>query len=82
MENERGQKCTRVLVSNPEDLPAREKYLYIEEPIAKVEILTPNEFVGNLMTLSQDRRGQFKNQQYIDSGRVMLTYELPMNELI
>jgi len=82
MENERGQKCTRILVSNPEDLPAREKYLYIEEPIAKVEILTPNEFVWNLMTLSQDRRGVFKNQQYIDSGRVMLTYELPMNELI
>jgi GTP-binding protein LepA len=82
MENERGQKCTRVLVSNPEDLPSREKYLYIEEPVAKVEILTPNEFVGNLMTLSQERRGIFKNQQYIDSGRVMLTYELPMNELI
>lgn len=82
IENERGQKCTRILVSNPEDLPAREKYLYIEEPIAKVEILTPNEFVWNLMTLSQDRRGIFKNQQYIDSDRVMLTYELPMNELI
>jgi GTP-binding protein LepA len=82
IENERGQKCTRILVSNPEDLPAREKYLYIEEPIAKVEILTPNEFVWNLMTLSQDRRWVFKNQQYIDSDRVMLTYELPMNELI
>lgn len=82
LENEKGQKCTRILVSNPEDLPAREKYLYIEEPIAKVEILTPNEFVGNLMTLSQERRGIFKNQQYIDSDRVMLTYELPMNELI
>ncbi len=82
IDNEKGQKCTRILVSNPEDLPAREKYLYIEEPIAKVEILTPNEFVGNLMTLSQERRGIFKNQQYIDSDRVMLTYELPMNELI
>jgi len=82
IENVRGQKCTRILVSNPEDLPAREKYLYIEEPIAKVEILTPNEFVGNLMQLSQERRGNFKNQQYIDADRVMLTYELPMNELI
>ena len=82
IENVKGQKCTRILVSNPEDLPAREKYLFIEEPIAKVEILTPNEFVGNLMQLSQERRGNFKNQQYIDSDRVMLTYELPMNELI
>ncbi|MDD2871260.1 MAG: translation elongation factor 4 [Candidatus Gracilibacteria bacterium] len=82
IENERGQKCTRVLVSNPEDLPKREKYLYIEEPIAKVEIITPNEYVGNLMQLSQERRGIFKNQQFIDRDRVMLTYELPMNELI
>ncbi|MDP2090663.1 MAG: translation elongation factor 4 [Candidatus Gracilibacteria bacterium] len=82
IDNERGQKCTRILVSNPEDLPKREKYLYIEEPIAKVEIITPTEYVGNLMQLSQDRRGNFKNQQFIDSDRVMLTYELPMNELI
>ncbi len=82
IENMKGQKCTRIMVSNPEDLPAREKYLFIEEPIAKVEILTPNDYVGNLMQLSQERRGNFKNQQYIDADRVMLTYELPMNELI
>jgi GTP-binding protein LepA len=44
------------MVSNPEDLPAREKYMHIEEPIAKVEILTPNEYVGSLMQLSQERR--------------------------
>ncbi|MDD2871983.1 MAG: translation elongation factor 4 [Candidatus Gracilibacteria bacterium] len=82
IESEKGQKCTRILISNPEELPNREKYLYIEEPIAKVEIITPLEYVGNLMQLSQDRRGSFKNQQFIDSDRVMLTYELPMNELI
>ncbi len=82
LKNEKGQKCTRILISNPEDLPKREKYLYIEEPIAKVEIITPQAYVWNLMTLSQDRRGNFKNQVFIDSDRVMLTYELPMNELI
>ncbi len=82
LKNEKWQKCTRILVSNPEDLPNRERYLYIEEPIAKVEIITPQAYVGNLMKLSQDRRGIFKNQTYIDSDRVMLTYELPMNELI
>ena len=82
IENEKGQKCTRILVSNPEDLPSREKYLHIEEPIAKVEIITPQEYVWNLMQLSQDRRWIFKNQQFIDRDRVMLTYELPMNELI
>ena len=75
-------KKTKILVSNPEDLPAREKYLYIEEPVAKVEIITPQEYIGALMQLSQDRRGIFKNQTFIDSDRVMLTYELPMNELI
>ena len=82
LDNERWQKCTRILVSNPEDLPSREKYLYIEEPIAKVEIITPIEYVWNLMKLSQERRWIFKNQQFIDSDRVMLTYDLPMNELI
>lgn len=82
IESEKWQKCTRIFISNPEELPNREKYLYIEEPIAKVEIITPLEYVWNLMQLSQDRRGSFKNQQFIDSDRVMLTYELPMNELI
>lgn len=73
---------TYVYISNPEELPDREKYLTIEEPIAKVEIITPLSYVGNLMQLSQDRRWKFINQQFIDSDRVMLTYELPMNELI
>lgn len=79
---EQGKEFTYIMVSNPEDLPPREKYMYIEEPIAKVEILTPNEYVGSLMQLSQERRWVFINQQYIDRDRVMLVYELPMNELI
>ncbi len=81
-ENEKWQKCTKILVSNPEDLPAREKYLHIEEPIAKVEMITPQEYIWALMQLSQERRWVFKNQQFIDNDRVLLTYELPMNELI
>ncbi len=76
------QRVTRILISNPEELPNREKYLSIEEPIAKVEIITPSDYVWSLMQLSQERRWIFKNQQFIDSTRVMLTYELPMNELI
>lgn len=80
--DENWQKVTKIAISNPEDLPAREKYLYIEEPIAKVEIITPNQYVWNLMQLSQERRWVLKNQQFIDKERVMLTYELPMNELI
>lgn len=76
------KKNTYVHISNPEDLPDREKYLTIEEPIAKVEIITPNEYVWALMQLSQERRWKFVNQQFIDTSRVMLVYELPMNEII
>jgi len=76
------QTFTYVYISNPEDLPPREKYISIEEPIAKVEIITPQNYVWNLMQLAQERRWIFKNQQFIDTDRVMLTYELPMNELI
>ena len=69
-------------ISNPEDFPAREMFEGILEPVAKIEIITPSDYVGALMQLSQDRRGVFKNQQFIDQSRIMLTYELPMNELI
>ncbi len=76
------KKYTYIYISNPEDLPDREKYLTIEEPIAKVEIITPSEYVWALMQLSQERRGKFVNQHFIDTTRVMIVYELPMNELI
>ncbi len=79
-ENEK--KYTIIHISNPEDLPARELYESIEEPIAKCEIITPSEYIWPLMKLSQERRWILKNQSYIESTRVMLTYELPMNELI
>lgn len=73
---------TYAYISNPEDLPPREKYISIEEPIAKVEIITPSEYVWVLMQLSQERRWKFQNQNFIDKDRVMIIYNLPMNELI
>ena len=73
---------TLLLISNPEDLPAREICEGILEPIAKIEIITPTQYVGTLMQLCQERRGIFCNQEFIDETRVMLTYELPMSELI
>lgn len=73
---------TEISISNPEDLPARELYESIEEPIAKCEIITPTDYIGPLMKLAQERRWILKNQSYIEWTRVMLTYELPMNELI
>ncbi len=73
---------TIISVSNPEDLPSRDTFEIISEPIAKIELITPLEHVWAMMQLAQERRWVFKNQQFIDQGRVMLTYELPMNELI
>ena len=77
-----GKTKTILHISNPEDFPARDMCEGILEPIAKIEIITPSEYVGVLMQLSQERRGVFKNQQFLDQTRIMLTYELPMSELI
>ena len=74
--------CTYLWISNPEDLPKPGTYIHIEEPIAKVEMITPNEYIGNLMSLAQERRGIFKNQTYLDANRVVLHYEVPMSELV
>ncbi len=77
-----GQTCTYVYFSNPEDLPKPGTYKHIEEPIAKVDLITPSEFIGNLMWLAKDRRGVFKNQHFIDADRVILEYEIPLAELV
>ena len=67
---------------NPSELPSPQEISYIEEPIAKTEIITPKEYVGNVMELCQQRRGEFINMKYIDQNRVMLEYYLPLNEII
>ena len=77
-----GKTCTLLTFSNPEDLPKAGTYIHIEEPIAKVEMITPNTYIGNLMQLAQERRGIFRNQTYLDSDRVILHYEIPMSELV
>lgn len=76
------KKMTQIDISNPEDLPPRELYDSIMEPIATCDIITPVEYIWVLMQLSQERRWVYKNQVYIDESRVTLTYEIPMNELI
>lgn len=67
---------------NPSDLPSQQEIDYMEEPITKTEIITPKEFVGNVMELCQERRGEFINMKYIDNTRVTLEYYLPLNEII
>jgi GTP-binding protein LepA len=69
-------------IDNPANLPDAQYREYIEEPYVRVNIITPNEYVGSLMELSQTKRGIFKNMQYLDKIRVNLEYDIPLNEVI
>ncbi len=69
-------------ISNPSNLPPSVEIDRIEEPIVKVNIFTPPEYVGNIMDLCQDKRGIYKDMQYIDKKRVELKYTLPLGEII
>lgn len=67
---------------NPEDLPPSQEISYMEEPFVTANILTPKEYVGNVMDLCQRRRGVYINMKYLDENRVTIEYELPLNEII
>ncbi len=71
-----------VEVSNPSKLPPAGEIDHMEEPMVKAEIYTPQEYVGTIMELCKDRRGEFVNMTYIDSSRVKLDYNMPLNEII
>jgi len=67
---------------NPTDLPKTQEIKCIEEPIMKAEIMLPKEFVGNVMDICQKRRGTYIDMKYLDANRVILEYDLPLNEII
>ena len=69
-------------VDNPTNLPPPVEIEYMEEPIVKASIMVPTEYVGNIMELCQERRGVYKDMSYMDEGRAVLSYELPLNEII
>lgn len=69
-------------ISNPADFPPREKIAAIDEPIVKASIITPTDYIGDLMSLAQERRGVFIDMPYLDPKRVSLNYYLPLNEII
>lgn len=71
-----------VEIDNPANLPPAQIRDYIEEPYVKVQIITPNEYVGTLMELSQTKRGIFKNMSYLDKIRASIDYEIPLSEVI
>ncbi|KAB3530740.1 translation elongation factor 4 [Alkaliphilus serpentinus] len=71
-----------VMIQNPANLPKQQEIHKMEEPIVKANIMVPNTYVGTVMELCQDRRGEMKHMEYIDATRVTLHYELPLNEVI
>ena len=73
---------TVVMVDNPHNYPEVPSIAEAYEPYVKVSIITPNEYVGNIMPLCQDRRGEYKNMQYLDTRLVEMHYEMPLNEII
>ena len=73
---------TVLMVDNPLDYPDPMEIDLAEEPFVKASLIAPQEYVGNIMDLAQQRRGEFKNMEYLDANRVELHYEMPLNEII
>ncbi len=71
-----------VRVDNPHNYPDPARIDHAQEPYVKVTIITPNDYVGNIMPMCQDRRGEFKDMQYLDTNLVELHYQMPLNEII
>ena len=67
---------------NPSDLPVPNEISYMEEPYVTAEILSPKEYVGNIMEICQNRRGIYIDMKYLDENRVTIIYEMPLNEII
>ena len=69
-------------LTNPTNLPDPSEIEYMEEPVVSAEIMVTSEFVGSIMQLCQERRGVYLSTEYIEAGRALLKYELPLNEII
>lgn len=71
-----------LMIDNPTNMPEPGSIEKMEEPIVKASIMTPTEYVGSIMELCQDRRGEYIGMEYIEANRVVLTYEIPLNEIV
>jgi GTP-binding protein LepA len=76
------ESLERVTIDNPSDMPEPGKIDHIEEPFIRAQIITPSEYMGNIMKLCMDRRGIYHNTQYIDPTRADIHFELPLSEII
>ncbi len=72
----------KLILDNPSNYPDPATIEHIEEPMVKATVMTPKEYVGNIMELCTDRRGEFVNMDYIEETRVVMTFNLPLNEVI
>jgi len=75
-------KGEKIEIHNPSGLPDQNKLDYVEEPFIKAQIITKSEFVGAVMTLCIEKRGQITNQTYLTSDRVEMTFEMPLAEIV
>jgi GTP-binding protein LepA len=71
-----------VLIDNPSDWPEPTSIVSMEEPYVRVTVLTPQDYLGNLMKLFQDKRGEQENLLYMDDGKIQIIYSMPLSELI
>ena len=71
-----------VMIDNPTNLPPVQEIDWMEEPMVDAQVITPQDYVGAIMELCQDKRGTFRDMKYIEGGRVLLKYDLPLNEVI
>ncbi|MBZ0172931.1 MAG: translation elongation factor 4, partial [Phycisphaerales bacterium] len=78
----KGGQTEEIEIHNPADLPDMGSVIEIREPICKVEIMLPKQHIGDIMKLCIDRRGIFKSQMFVSEGRELLTFEIPLAELI
>ena len=69
-------------ISNPSSFPSKMEIEKVEEPFVDLTIITPSKYIGGIMELTQDRRGQFKNMEYLDEKRAKLDYQIPLGEII
>ena len=69
-------------LTNPSNLPDPSTIEYMEEPMVKAEIMVTSEFIGAIMDLCQERRGQYQGMEYMETTRALLTYHMPLNEII
>src|SRR5690606_19909172 len=73
---------SEIEVDNPSFLPEPQNILEIQEPTVKAYVMTPNEYIGELMKLVAEKRGELVNTETLDAGRVLLTAILPLNEIL